>query len=103
MGLWISDATRKFRLDECAGSRRDFIVGCSNALAASTACGVTDRSHFLSLLVFALDVGLLKSLVLLPLSRFGLPACLTLLTGPPLLYLVLFRMSGKLKGRSLEL
>ena len=37
------DAACKFRLDECAGSRRDFIVGCSNALAASTACRVTDR------------------------------------------------------------
>ena len=37
------DATCKFRLGECAGARRDIIVGCSNALAASTACKVTDR------------------------------------------------------------
>ena len=37
------DATCKFRLDDCSGSRRDFILGCSNALAASTACKVTDR------------------------------------------------------------
>ena len=34
------DATCKFRL---AGSRGDFMVGCSDALAASAACGVTDR------------------------------------------------------------
>ena len=37
------DATCKFRLDECVGSRTDFNVGCPNALAASTACRVTDR------------------------------------------------------------
>ena len=37
------DATCKFRLEDCVGSRRDFILGCSNALAASTACKVTDR------------------------------------------------------------
>ena len=37
------DATCKLRLDECAGSRWDFIVACCNALTASTACGVTDR------------------------------------------------------------
>ena len=30
-------------VDECAGSRRDFMVGCPNALTASAACGVTDR------------------------------------------------------------
>ena len=42
------DATCKFRLDECAGSRGDFIVGCFIALAASTACRVTDgfTPHF---------------------------------------------------------
>ena len=37
MGGRKPDATCKFGLDECAGSRRDFIVGCSNALAAATA------------------------------------------------------------------
>ena len=36
------DAARKFRLEECVGFRWGFIVGCSDALAASTACGVTD-------------------------------------------------------------
>ena len=36
-------ATCKFRLDDCSGSRRDFILGCFNAVAASTACRVTDR------------------------------------------------------------
>ena len=30
-------ATCKFSLDECAGSRWDFMVGCPNAQAASTA------------------------------------------------------------------
>ena len=36
-------ATCKFKLDECSGTRRDFILGYSNALAASTACRVADR------------------------------------------------------------
>ena len=36
-------AQKRPKLDECFGSRRDSIVGCSNALAASTACRVTDR------------------------------------------------------------
>ena len=29
----------KFKLDECAGSRRDSVVACPNALAASISCG----------------------------------------------------------------
>ena len=37
------DATCKFRREDCVGSRGDFIVSCPNALAASTACLVTDR------------------------------------------------------------
>ena len=37
------DATCKFKREDCVGSRRDFIVVCPNALAASTACKVTDR------------------------------------------------------------
>ena len=37
------DATCRFMLKDCVGSRRDFIVGCPHALAASTACVVTDR------------------------------------------------------------
>ena len=40
---WKPDATCKFRREDCVGSRRDFIVGCSNAFAASIACWVTDR------------------------------------------------------------
>ena len=37
------DATCKFRREDCAGSLGDLILGCSNALAASAACMVTDR------------------------------------------------------------
>ena len=37
------DATCRFKREGGAGSRRDFIVGCFNALAASDACFVTDR------------------------------------------------------------
>ena len=37
------DATCMFKLDECAGSRRDFMVGCPNALTASAACTITER------------------------------------------------------------
>ena len=37
------DATCRFNREGGSGSRRDFIVGCPNALAASDACYVTDR------------------------------------------------------------
>ena len=54
------DATCRFRREDCAGSRRDFILGCSNALAASTACMVTDRClappHFSVLACFCLSL-----------------------------------------------
>ena len=46
------DATCRFKLDEGAGSRRDLKVACPNALAASTACRITDRwftPHFFCL------------------------------------------------------
>ena len=36
------DATCRFSREEGTGSRRDFFVGCPNALAASDACFVTD-------------------------------------------------------------
>ena len=46
------DATCKSRQEDCAGSRRDFILGCPDALAAPTVCKVSriDRwfpPHFL--------------------------------------------------------
>ena len=37
------EVTCRFKLDECSGPRRDFMGACPNALAASTACRVTDR------------------------------------------------------------
>ena len=37
------DATCRFSREEGTGSRRDFFVGCPNALTASVACFVTDR------------------------------------------------------------
>ena len=37
------DVTCRFSREEGTGSRRDFFVGCPNALAASHACYVTDR------------------------------------------------------------
>ena len=37
------DVTCRFDREEGTGSRRDFFVGCPNALAASQACYVTDR------------------------------------------------------------
>ena len=52
------DATCKFRLVDCAGSRRDFILGCSDALAASTVCKVTDGwfpPHFSLFASFCID------------------------------------------------
>ena len=34
------DVTCNFKLDECAGSGRDFVVACLDALAASTSCRI---------------------------------------------------------------
>ena len=47
------DMTCKFKFDECAGSWRDFVVACSNSLAASTACEVTERCFTPSFSIFA--------------------------------------------------
>ena len=52
------DATCRFSREGGAGSRRDFIVGCPNALAASDTCFVTDRwftPHFSVLACFRID------------------------------------------------
>ena len=43
-GRYVDSAlTCRFNREEGTGSRRDFFVGCPNALAASYACHVTDR------------------------------------------------------------
>ncbi len=50
--------TCTFNQDDGSGSRRDFLVGCSNTLAASVECGVTDRwfpPHFSVLARFRID------------------------------------------------
>ena len=52
------DATCRFSGEDGTGSRRDFFVGCPNALAASDACFVTDRwftPHFSVLARFCID------------------------------------------------
>ena len=52
------DATCKFRREDCVGSRKDFIVSCPHAVAASTACFVTDRwftPHFSVFSCFSID------------------------------------------------
>ena len=52
------DVTCRFNREEGTGSRRDFFVGCPNALAASQACYVTDRwftPHFSVLARFRID------------------------------------------------
>ena len=51
-------ANCKFKLDECSGSRRDFILGCFGAVAASSACRVTVRwfpPHFPLIFTFGID------------------------------------------------
>ena len=51
-------ASCKFKLDECSGSRRDFHLGLFYAVAASTACRVTDRwfpPHFSLFSTFGID------------------------------------------------
>ena len=47
------DSTCRFKLDECSGSRRNSVVACPNALAASTACHVTDRRFSPHFSIFA--------------------------------------------------
>ena len=55
------DAACKFNREGGVGSRRDFIVGCPKALAASDACFVTDRwftPHFSVVACFRIDAWL---------------------------------------------
>ena len=54
----IPDATCRISREEGTGSRRDFFVGCPNALAASVACFITDRwfiPHFCVVARFWVD------------------------------------------------
>ena len=61
VGLWAGlspDATCRFSREDGTGSRRDFFVGCPNALAASNACFVTDSwftPHFSVIARFCID------------------------------------------------
>ena len=95
--------TCTFNRDDCFGSRRDFFVGCSNTLAASHACDVTDRWFsliFLFLHAFVLMPGWLRFLARLLVSLFGLLVGWILLIGLPRHHLVLSRMSGVFIGCS---
>ena len=54
----IPDITCAFNRVDGSGSRRDFFVGCANALAASQACYVTDKwftPHFSLIARFRID------------------------------------------------
>ena len=98
------DATRKFKREDCVGSRGDFIVGCPDALAASTACKVTDRwftPHLLNLLAFVLMRGRPILLARRCVSWSDLLVGWILLIGLLRRLLVLFRISGICSGRSL--
>ena len=56
-----TDSICKFSREGGAGSRRDFLVGCPGALAASDVCFVTDRwftPHFSVLACFRIDAWL---------------------------------------------
>ena len=101
-------ATCKFKLDECSGTRRDFILGCPDAVTASIACMVTDRWFgfpliFLCLLPLVLMVGLRRFPALSFPNLCGPPAGLTLLIALLHLHLVLFRMPGMCIGMNLVL
>ena len=54
-----TDATCRFSGEEGTSSRRDFFVGCPNALAASDACFVTDRWFTPSLFLYSLAIVLM--------------------------------------------
>ena len=92
------DATRRFSREGGACSRRDCIVGCPNALAASDACFVTDRwftPHFSVLARFRIDAWM---------ADVACPeVCqpIWLLIGPPRQLLVLSKMSGMFLGMNL--
>ena len=70
------EVTCRFKLEEGAGSRRDFMVACPYALAASSACRVTDRwftPHFSILAEFSFqqwNAEVACPLAICPLSRF---------------------------------
>ena len=52
------DATCRFSREEGTGSRLDFFIGCTNALAASVACFVSDRwfiPHFSAVARFCIE------------------------------------------------
>ena len=54
----MPDRTCTFNRDDGSGSRRDFFIGCPNALAASQVCCVTDKwftPHFSLLARFRID------------------------------------------------
>ena len=94
------DATCRFKLEEGAGSRRDFMVACPNALAASTACTITDRWFTPHFSLFAeFNIGRWAAEVSRPCSCQ--PVWPALLIGPPVLFLGLYRMLGMFIGRSL--
>ena len=99
-------ATFKFKLDECSGTRWDFIwVARIHLLLLRPVWSRIGGSllTFLSLLAFALVVGLLMLLALRFASRSGLLVGLILLIGPPLRVHVLSRMLGIFIGMSFGL
>ena len=100
------DITCTFNRDDGSGSRRDFLVGCSNALAASHACDVTDRwflPHFSVLARFRIDAWMAD--VSCPVACQPLwPACwMDTPDRSSSSSLVLFRMSGVFIGMCSEL
>ena len=81
------DATCWSRREDCVGSRTDFIVGCPNALAASTACFVTDgwfTLHFSVFASFSIDGWSADTACPEVCHLSSLLAGLTLPIGPPL-------------------
>ena len=98
------DVTCRFDREEGTGSRREFFVGCPNALAhlmpvMSLIGGSLLTFQFL--LAFVLVPGRLTLLARLHASLFGLLVGLTLLMGPLCRLLVLSRMFGTSMGMSL--
>ena len=61
----------------CVGSRRDFIVGCPDALAASTACKVTGRwfTHHFSVLASCSVEGWSADIACPEVCQLVWPAC----------------------------
>ena len=95
------DAACSFEMDDCAGTRRDFVVACPNALAASADRQVTGRWFSLHFSIFAVfNIRQWGAGVACPCASQPIwPACWEDTADRSLPPPLSFRIFGTLKGR----